>query len=98
MASSVSVEHLRSRIFAKSYDHDPGATTAILASPDGGTTPWVFDMRDYPDGLMAIVKPSIVGGNGITLVRIMAYSDAAATLNATEVKTSGAVQLDHLSS
>lgn len=98
MASALSVENLRSRLFAKSYDHDPGATTAILASPDGGTTPWVWDLLDYPGGFMAIVKPSIVGGNGITLVRLMAYSNAAATLNGTEVKTSGAVQLDHLSS
>ena len=97
MASALSVERIRSRIFAKSYDHDPGATTAKLASPDGGTTPWVWDLRDYPEGFGAIVKPSIVGGNGITLVRLMAYTDSVATADATEIKTSGAVQLDDLS-
>src|SRR5688572_14171087 len=97
MASALSVEHLRARLFAKSYDHDPGATTAKLASPDGGTTPWAWDLKDFPDGFMAIVKPSIVGGNGITLVRLLAFSDAALTANSTEVKTSGAVQLDDLS-
>lgn len=98
MASALASEHLRSTIFAKSYDHDPGATTAVLASPDGGTTPWAWDMRDYPQGLMAVVKPSIVGGNGITLVRLMAYSDSALTANGTEVKTTGAIQLDNMSS
>lgn len=97
MASSLASEHTRSRIFAKSYDHDPGSTAAKLASPDGGTTPWVWDIRDFPDGIMFIVKPSIVGGNGITLVRLMAYSDSAATANGTEVKTTGAIQLDDLS-
>jgi hypothetical protein len=97
MASAMATEHLRARLFARSYDNDPGAATAKLASPDGGTTPWSWDLRDFPEGFMSIVKPSIVAGNGITLVRLMAYSDSGLTANGTEVKTTGAIQLDNLS-
>lgn len=95
MASALASENIGSRLFIKSYDHDPGSTNAILASPDGGTTPWYMDMSQYSAGGV-MVKPSIVGGNGITLVRVMASTDVAGATSATEIKTSGTIQADSL--
>jgi hypothetical protein len=97
MASAMEVEKLRARLSCKLFDHDPGATTPILASPDGGVTPWVFDMEDFPGGVLVGVKPSVVGGAGISLVRLLASTGSDGTGSVTEVKTSGALQLDSLS-
>ncbi len=92
---AVSTERIGSRLFVKSYDHDPGATTAILASPDGGTTPWYMDMSLFGAGAV-LVRPTIVGGSGLTLVRVFASSDVAGASDATLLKTSGAVAGDSL--
>lgn len=94
MATSVATEQIGSRVYMQSYDHDPGATSAVLCSPDGGTTIRYWDMKDY--GNFAVqARPTIVGGNGITLLEIV----ASATTNfssATQIKTSGAIQADSL--
>jgi NADPH-dependent glutamate synthase beta subunit-like oxidoreductase len=95
MASAQAAQHLRSQLFCKNYDHDPGATTAILASPDGGTTPVYVDLRDYHNVLVGY-RPTIVAAGGVTLVRVMASSDVLGASNATEVVTSGAVAGDSL--
>jgi hypothetical protein len=79
----------------KHFIHDPGTTNACLASPDGGTTPYYLDMKGVMKAVIG-VAPTIVGGTGITLVRIFASSDIAGAVNATLVKTSGAIQLDNL--
>ena len=96
MASAYSPDFLSSALLMKAYDHDPGTTNACLASPDGGTTPWYWDIRDYL-GFHFIVAPRIVGGNGITLVRVLASTDIAGATNATLIVTSGAIQLDDIS-
>lgn len=94
-ASAVATERLGAELFVKSYDCDPGSTGATYASPDGGTTPWYLDMRDYlRAGVM--VRPTIVGGNGITLVEVYASTDVAGATSATLIKTSGAIQADSL--
>lgn len=94
MAIASASEHIGSRLFIKSYDHDPGATTATLASPDGGTTIRYLDMRDYEAfGVMA--RPTIVGGNGITLLEIVASATTSFS-SVVQVKTSGAVVADSL--
>lgn len=93
--STMAPESLLSRLLHKHFVHDPGATTAILASPDGGTTVYYIDMARLKRVIIA-VAPSIVGGNGITLVRIFASTDAAGTGTATLVRSSGAIQLDNL--
>jgi hypothetical protein len=36
MASEITTQHLFANQKLKLYDHDPGATTAIIVSPDGG--------------------------------------------------------------
>lgn len=92
---AVTTQRLGSRLFVKSYDHDPGTTNACLASPDGGTTPWYLDMSLF--GCAAVMyKPSIIGGTGVTLVRVFASEDTAGATNATLVKTSGTVAGDSL--
>ena len=96
MASAISPDLISSALFVRSYDHDPDANTAKLASPDGGTTPWYWDIRDYI-ALHVVVKPSIVAAGGVTLVRVLAYTDTALTANGTVVWTSGTVALDDLS-
>ena len=92
---AVTTQRIGSRLFVKNYDHDPGAATAILASPDGGTTPWSLDMSLFNYGAAA-VRPTIVGGTGVVLVRAFASTDALGATNATLLKTSGAVAGDSL--
>lgn len=95
MASAQAAQGLAAELFVKSYDHDPGATTAVLVSPDGGTTPVYVDLRDYHEVLINY-RPTIVGGTGVTLVRVMASTDIAGATSATEVATSGTVAGDSL--
>lgn len=92
---SVTPQRIGSRLFVKSFDHDPGATSAKLASPDGGATPWYMDMSLFGSGAL-MYKPTIVAGNGVTLVRVFASSDIAGASNATLLKTSGAIAGDSL--
>lgn len=93
--ANVTPESLGAKLFLKSYDHDPGANTAVLAGPDGGTTPIYLDMRDYLEaGVM--VRPTIVGGAGVTLVRVFASTDIAGATNATLIRSSGTVAGDSL--
>lgn len=94
MASAIATERIGSKIFLKDYDHDPGATTAVLASPDGGTTIRYMDLRDYEYvGVMA--RPTIVGGSGLTKLEIVA-SETTAFSSVTVVKDSGTVAGDSL--
>lgn len=95
MATALTSQSLAFRFLSKHFVHDPGATTAKLASPDGGTTPYYIDMKGVLRCLLE-VAPTIVGSTGITLVRVFASSDVAGAVNATLVKTSGAIQLDNL--
>ena len=94
MASSVASEHIGSRLFVKSYDHDPGATSAVIVSPDGGTTLRYLDMRDY-EVFGVMCRPTIVGGTGLTKVEIIASASTAMTSEVV-VKDSGAVAGDSL--
>lgn len=97
MASALDSQKIGSRIRVKSYDHDPGATTAVVTSADGGTTKQLWDMADI-DAFMVVAKPNIVGGNGITKLEIVAFidgdEDGAGT--AYVIKDSGAVVADAL--
>lgn len=88
MASSVSSEKIGSSLYIKSYDHDPGATTAILASPDGGTTIRYLDMQDY-EYAAVVAKPNIAGGD-LTKVELVASATTAFS-SVTVVKDSGTI-------
>lgn len=77
MASSQATDKLFSKFYMHVVDHDPGATTAVIASPDGGTTPDYVDFRDYKS-LAVVAAPHVVGGD-LTLLEIVAATDAAFT-------------------
>lgn len=92
MASSLSGMKLFSELKIQMFDHDPGATTAVLCSPDGGTTIKYADMRDYGT-FAAIAMASTLTGNGITKLEIVA-SAAVAFSSVVVVKDSGTVAAD----
>lgn len=94
MASAVSASKIGSSIYVKSYDHDPGATSATLAGPDGGTTIRYLDMKDY-EYAAVVVKPNIVAAGGTTKVELVA-AETAAFSSVTVVKDSGTVAADAL--
>lgn len=76
MATGVTTQKLGSMFAIESYDHDPGATTAVVTSADGGTTPKWVALKDF-EGFGVIAKPTVVGGNGITLLEIVGATDSA---------------------
>jgi len=92
MASPQSSEKLASRLKVQMWDHDPGATTAQVVTPDGGTTVRYVDQSNY-GCFMVMSMASTLTGNGCTLLEIVAADDATGT-NATVIKTSGVVAPD----
>lgn len=94
-AAATASEKLGSGIFMKGYDHDPGATTAIVCSPDGGTTKRSLDLSLY-EGFGVLAKPNIVGGGGLTKLEIIAADDSALSTNVIVVKDSGTIAADAL--
>jgi hypothetical protein len=76
MPTAVAAQYIGSRMYIRSWDHDPGATTAVIAGPDGGTTKRVVDMSEF-NHLMVVAKPNIVGGGGLTLLEIIGSAAAA---------------------
>ena len=94
MATAVTSQKIASNLAIESYDHDPGATTAVVTSPDGGTTPrWVPLENYYAFGVQA--RPTVVGGNGIKLLEIVAATDSSGT-NVTVVVAHAASVTDNL--
>lgn len=94
MASSVSTDKFLCNYSLQIWDHDPNADTAILCSPDGGTTIRYVDLRDY-DGLVAAVAAAALTGAGPTKLEIVA-SDTVAFSNVVVVKDSGTIALNAL--
>lgn len=86
MPSALALSKLMTELKLQMFDHDPGATTAIVTSPDGGTTKRVVDFASYTHLLVA-AKPSIVAAGGLTLLEIIAADDSAMSANVTVVKT-----------
>lgn len=93
MASALSISKFFANAMVQMWDHDPGATTAVICSPDGGTTKRIVDLRDY-EGFAVIVMTSVLGGSGVTKVEIVASEDSAGATNLTVVKDSGTVAAD----
>jgi hypothetical protein len=94
MPSAVSTEKIFANQKIQMFDHDPGATTAIIVSPDGGTTKRTVDGRDA-ENFAVIAKPTIVGGNGIVKLEIIASASSDMS-SPVVVKDSGAVVADSL--
>lgn len=91
MPSGVTTSKLFGNMACITYDHDPGATSAMITSPDGGTTKRYVALRDYE--LFAGLVMATVATTGPTLVEIVAATDAAGT-NVTQIVTSGTVAAD----
>ncbi len=94
MASALSTLKWLANLLIQMWDHDPGATTAKLVSPDGGTTIRYLDMGLYSRFAVA-AYPSVIGGGGLTKLEIVASSDAAFTAPVV-VKDSGVIAADAL--
>lgn len=95
MASAVAEQHMRCNNLYQVWDHDPNASTAVIASPDGGTTLRYVDMRDY-ERFAAIAIQTVIGSSsGITKLEIVASADTAFT-SVTVIKDSGTVDADAL--
>lgn len=91
MASAVTTSKLFGRIAAITYDHDPGSTSALITSPDGGTTKRYVALGDY-EGFAGLVMATIATG-GPTLVDIVGATDSSGT-NVTTIVSSGTVAAD----
>lgn len=89
MASAVGTEKIFANAKIAMYDHDPGATTAIIVSGDGGTTKRYVDGRDAEN--FAVVAMTTIGD--MSKLEIIAASDVAFT-SPVVVKDSGAVVAD----
>lgn len=94
MASSQTSNKLGTSLKINVYDHDPGATTAKLAGPDGGNTIRYADMRDL-SRFMAIATPTTGTSTSVTKLEIVACADTAFS-SVTVVKDSGTVAADAL--
>ena len=92
MASAQSIMKLFANLGMALYDHDPDANTALIVSPDAGTTLRYIDMRDC-NNFAAIAMSSALTGAGITLLEIVA-SETITFAAVTVIKTSGAVVCD----
>lgn len=84
MASAVSVVDLFANAAINMYDHDPGATTAMLATTNGTTQRWV-PIADF-HGFAGIVMATIAT-TGPTDIGIVAATDASGTDKTTVVST-----------
>jgi len=92
MASDIATQHLFANQKLKLYDHDPGATTAIIVSPDGGTTLRVADMSlfsRFACGAMVTVPAT----GALTKLEIVA-AEAATMASPVVVKDSGTIAAD----
>lgn len=92
MPSSVATQKIRSELKVEKWDHDPGATTAVITSPDGGTTIRVVDMS-LNRHLAVAAMVTIPGGGALTLLEIVA-AEGVAMASPEVIKTSGAIVAD----
>lgn len=75
MASNYTANKLRSNMAVEMYDHDPGGTSALVVTPDGGTTKRYADMRGY-ENFMAVCMASALTGAGVTAFTLVANTDS----------------------
>lgn len=91
--SSVSFDKLAPAAKRVLYDHDPGGTSATIVTPDGGTTERIWDMREF-ECFGVLAMSTVLAGNGITKVEIVASDSADMSTNLTVVKDSGTIAAD----
>jgi len=88
MTSAIATEKFRSRNKVEMFDHDPGSTDPTVCSGGG----WK-DLRDY-GGFAAVAMASLLAGNGITKMEIVASDSSDGSTNVTVVKDSGTIAAD----
>lgn len=93
MVSLVDTNFVGSNIYVELCDHDPGGTTAILLSADGGTTKKYLDMRNFLHAAFKWGLTIPASGSGITKVELVAASDVAFT-SPVVVKDTGTIDAD----
>lgn len=91
MASAVTSQKIASNLAILTYDHDPGATSAQITTPDGGTTKRLVPLALYET--FGVGCMSTIATGGPTLVDIVGCTDSSGT-NATTVVSSGTVAAD----
>lgn len=92
MAVATDFQKFRSCNVVRTWDHDPGATSALITTPDGGTTKRLVTIGDYASFFVQVMATIATGGP--TLVEIVCSDDSAGSTNLTQVKTSGTVAAD----
>ncbi len=85
--SAVTTQKIGSRFSFESFFHDPDTGSAQYVTPDGGTTFYWRDMRDF-EWFGVSACNSTLSGSGLTLLEIWAADDTAAT-NAAVIVSSG---------
>lgn len=90
MASAVTVQKIFANASLKLYDHDPGATSAVVVSGDGGTTKNYLPIANYENFVVEVMNSVSTSSSGPTLVEIVAAEDSTGT-NVTQIVTSGTV-------
>lgn len=90
MASAVTANKIFAGAALKLFDHDPGATSAVVVSGDGGTTKNYLAMRDYGNFAVVAMNSVVGSASGPTLVEILGATDSAGT-NATVIVVSATV-------
>lgn len=90
MATAVTSQKIGSTMSLKLYDHDPGATTAVVVSGDGGTTKNYLPMANFEWFFIEVMNSVSAASSGPTLVEIIAAEDSTGT-NATAILTSGTI-------
>jgi hypothetical protein len=95
MASQNATQHIRSKYLFQVWDHDPDTASAIVVTPDGGTTDRYVDGNTI-ERFAAIAIQTVIGSSsGITKLEIVAASDTAGT-DIAVIKDSGTVDADAL--
>ena len=90
MATGVTSNKIFSNHAIKLFDHDPGASSAVVVSGDGGTTKNYLSCFGYENFSVDAMNSVSTSSSGPTLVEIIAATDSSGT-NATAIITSGTV-------
>jgi len=95
MASAQAVEKIFANNAQELLVHDPDSTSAVIVTPDGGTTEQWRDMRDF-NNFSVTAMTSALTGTGVTLVEIVGNTASDGSGTTVQIKTSGAVAADAL--
>lgn len=86
MASAVTISKIFANASLKLYDHDPGASTAVVVSGDGGTTKNYLAMAGYENFVLVVMNSVSTSSSGPSTIAIQAATDSSGT-DATVVVT-----------